>query len=430
QIVQSCEVRCAALTGKSCAMWAYDNQTQKWLKDKKEREAEEKKIKEAKELEEKRIAEEEKRKAEQERLAREEAEKQKRVDAGEKFCTVYPESELCPKWCSLCRGAPAAPPEDPDLVEWQRRLSTQRAQEDAGTSGGSGEGATAGSAGALDQAVREHREHLARLYDKKRREEEAARRRAEQAAERARANSSTDDTWGEVAEVAAVVAEVVLGVSVAVVTEELGRQPTVSDPFPERIDEDWQTTFDLHDPNDPCRSYWAQDLPCPYAQLGYDHCARYRGSRGDYQRCRNDPCSVYAVYVDNGHALQQCRANLYAPAGPSVGGVPTVKPEHMREGVCNTLYDEGSDEPEQYSISVSPGSAGGYVYWYEHFTIRDQARIYLNGREILNTGCTGGSKDEPLPQLSGGGQVTIIIDPKCDPSDSSSTKWQFKLSCP
>ncbi|MEK9940894.1 MAG: hypothetical protein VW771_00275, partial [Gammaproteobacteria bacterium] len=75
-----------------------------------------------------------------------------------------------------------------------------------------------------------------------------------------------------------------------------------------------------------------------------------------------------------------------------------------------------------------------YVYWYKHYNIKDQARIYLNGREIFDTGCIGtgnnGEKTKALHELSGGGQVTIIIDPKCDPSDSSSTKWQFKLSCP
>ena len=49
---------------------------------------------------------------------------------------------------------------------------------------------------------------------------------------------------------------------------------------------------------------------------------------------------------------------------------------------------------------------------------------------MWDTGCTGDSESKELPELSGGGQVKIIIDPKCDPADSSGTKWEFKLSCP
>ena len=150
-------------------------------------------------------------------------------------------------------------------------------------------------------------------------------------------------------------------------------------------------------------------------------------STNGYQNCKNDPCSKYLY---DQYSFQSCQANLYAPAVSSGDLVPTVKPEHMREGVCNTLYDHGADEPEQYSIPVSPAGSGRYTYWYEHYQVTDRARIYLNGSLIADTGCTGDSDTLPLPPLSGGGQVKIIIDPKCDPSAKSGTKWKFELSCP
>lgn len=161
--------------------------------------------------------------------------------------------------------------------------------------------------------------------------------------------------------------------------------------------------------------------------VAFDPCAAWKRSPADYQRCKNDPCNVY---VYDQYAWQSCQANLYASSRPSGDVVPIVKSDNMREGVCNTLYDDGADEPEQYSIPVSASGRGAYVYWYQHYNKKDRARIYFNGRMIWDTGCTGDSESKELPELSGGGQVKIIIDPKCDPADSSGTKWEFKLSCP
>ena len=117
-----------------------------------------------------------------------------------------------------------------------------------------------------------------------------------------------------------------------------------------------------------------------------------------------------------------------ASSTPSSDSAPYVKPENSYSWQCNELRDNGGNEPEQYTITAPNSFSGGYQYYYNHINEPDRARIYFNGRLVLDTQCVGGSKTEDL-NIRGGGQVRVVIDPSCK-GKNSSTAWDFKLICP
>ena len=117
-----------------------------------------------------------------------------------------------------------------------------------------------------------------------------------------------------------------------------------------------------------------------------------------------------------------------ASSTPSNDGAPYVKSENSYSWQCNELRDNGGNEPEQYTITVPNSFSGGYQYFYDHIDEPDRARIYFNGRLVLDTQCVGGETTKPL-NITGGGQVRIVIDPSCK-GNNNSTAWSFKLICP
>lgn len=129
--------------------------------------------------------------------------------------------------------------------------------------------------------------------------------------------------------------------------------------------------------------------------------------------------------------MAQIYNNYYsgiASSTPSNDGAPYVKSENSYSWQCNELRDNGGNEPEQYTITVPNSFSGGYQYFYDHITEPDRARIYFNGRLVLDTQCVGGETTKPL-NITGGGQVRIVIDPSCK-GNNSTTAWSFKLICP
>jgi len=180
---------------------------------------------------------------------------------------------------------------------------------------------------------------------------------------------------------------------------------------PIEIEDDTQSSWSDFEMNEP-------NLPV------YNPCSRYRGS--DYQRCIDDPCSDF-LYDMN--LFQSCRGQQFATQTSGVDQVPVVKSEHKREGLCNKQYREGADEPEQYSIPIEPGAAQNYKLTHQHYTIKDRMRVYFNQGLIYDTKCTGEKGIKDLPDLSVGGQIKIIIDPKCDPTTDAGTQWWFRLDC-
>ena len=130
------------------------------------------------------------------------------------------------------------------------------------------------------------------------------------------------------------------------------------------------------------------------------------------------------------HLFHSCRGRQFATQTSGVGEVPVVKSEHMHQGKCSTRYHEGAEAPEQYSIPIEPGFSQLYTLDYEHYGIKDRTRLYFNGRLLKDTQCTRDGGKLELPDLSAGGQIKIIIDPHCDPTNTGATKWWFELNCP
>ena len=191
------------------------------------------------------------------------------------------------------------------------------------------------------------------------------------------------------------------------------QQQIIEESFqPTEIEEDSQTSWSEFEVND------------QYLQA-YNPCARYRGS--DYERCVNDPCSDFLYDM---HLFHSCRGRQFATQTSGVGEVPVVKSEHMHQGECSTRYHEGAEAPEQYSIPIEPGFSQLYTLDYEHYGIKDRTRLYFNGRLLKDTQCTRDGGKWELPDLSAGGQIKIIIDPHCDPTNTGATKWWFELNCP
>ena len=111
----------------------------------------------------------------------------------------------------------------------------------------------------------------------------------------------------------------------------------------------------------------------------------------------------------------------------TVEDVPPVKAENAYVGQCNTLYDDGGDEPEQYTVTLPSGFGGGYSFWSEHFSVKDRMIVFFNGSNIYDTGCTGEEREISLSGVYGGGQVRIVVEPNCD--GTSGTSWKLELKC-
>ena len=105
-----------------------------------------------------------------------------------------------------------------------------------------------------------------------------------------------------------------------------------------------------------------------------------------------------------------------------------TKSENKKVGKCNQAYSNGANEPEQYTVNITDNFSGTYEYYYEHFTVKDRATLIFNGNTIFDTGCTSGSKKVALPMINSGGELKIIVQPKCVPN-SGDTQWNFRLSC-
>ena len=255
-----------------------------------------------------------------------------------------------------------------------------------------------------ERAISDHQKQLQKIKELK---AETAQIYAQIEEKRARREQERREVWktmGAVASGAAVAANIYVE-----------QQQIIEENFqPIEIEEDTQSSWGELEANE-------QKL------LLYDPCAQWINSPNDYQRCSNDPCSnfLYDMYL-----FQSCRGQQFATQTSGTDEVPVVKNEHMREGKCDTRYEEGANAPEQYSIPIESGFAQDYTLSYHHFNVKDRTRLYFNGRLVHDTQCTGGKDKVILPSLSAGGQIKIIIDPKCDPTTDAGTQWWFRLNCP
>ena len=259
-----------------------------------------------------------------------------------------------------------------------------------------------------ERAISDHQKQLQKIKELK---AETARIYAQIEEKRARREQERREFWQTTGETMGALASGVAAAA-SVYAEQ---QQIIEESFQStEIEEDTQSSWSDFEDN-------YQYLPV------YDPCAAkgYRGS--DYERCVNDPCSdfLYDMYL-----FHSCKGRQVATQTSGIDEVPVVKSEHMHEGKCSTRYEEGAEAPEQYSIPIEPGFSQLYTLDYEHFGLKDRTRLYFNGRLIKDTQCSRDGGKLELPNLSAGGQIKIIIDPHCDPTDNGITRWWFELNCP
>lgn len=130
-----------------------------------------------------------------------------------------------------------------------------------------------------------------------------------------------------------------------------------------------------------------------------------------------------AIAINDGLNGQQTGGFGFPQGG---GDNPQVRPENAHTGNCNTNYKSGANAPESFTFDL--GFSGTTVpFSYETYTVKDRIHIYNNGAKIFDTGCVGKSGSTTLNIF--GGQVRVVVDPLCDPTETD-TNWNFTLGCP
>lgn len=142
--------------------------------------------------------------------------------------------------------------------------------------------------------------------------------------------------------------------------------------------------------------------------------------------CNNSPYPITDPYACK--AFHESGGVPQSYPGQNQNSIPVVKESLKKQGTCNDWLSSGANEPEQYTIPLPQSFGGSYKFSYEFYTVKDRARVLYNGSVIHDTQCRGGSDSIDLTGIRGG-QVSIIVDPLCDPSESD-TNWRIKLECP
>ena len=99
-----------------------------------------------------------------------------------------------------------------------------------------------------------------------------------------------------------------------------------------------------------------------------------------------------------------------------------------RTSLCGEVNKAGGDAPERHSIQFNK-SQGSFTFHYNTFTIPDRMQVF-NGQTLLfDSDCVGtnGWTAKELT-LAGSDQIIVNIIPNCE--RRSSTKWEFRVSCP
>lgn len=142
--------------------------------------------------------------------------------------------------------------------------------------------------------------------------------------------------------------------------------------------------------------------------------------------CNNSPYPITDPYACKEFLTRGGVPQSYS--GQNQNSIPVVKESLKKKGTCNDWLSSGANEPEQYTIPLPQSFGGSYKFSYEFYGVKDRARVIYNGSVIHDTQCRSGSDTIGLTAIRGG-QVRIIVDPLCDPSDTD-TQWRIKLECP
>lgn len=126
-----------------------------------------------------------------------------------------------------------------------------------------------------------------------------------------------------------------------------------------------------------------------------------------------------------------CGGQQTASAPP---GSQPPPPPTQSSAKCGDTVKQGGDAPESITIPVG-GSSGKATLDFETYDVPDQMTVYVDGAPVTGTGCVGndkapgsgaGSKSFQIPP--GASTIRVDVNPNCN--GTSSTEWQFKLTCP
>lgn len=147
-----------------------------------------------------------------------------------------------------------------------------------------------------------------------------------------------------------------------------------------------------------------------------------------YGRVLNDPTSKTRV---PGSIIEIPAATVYKSGNfvqkiPS-GTVPTLTPTTI--GSCNDFTNAGGDTPDISKIELGT-TTGTFDFTFETFTIKDKIDITHGGHLIYSTGCVGANKKASISLSAESTATSIIVDVSPNCAGTSSTRWNYVVSCP
>lgn len=102
--------------------------------------------------------------------------------------------------------------------------------------------------------------------------------------------------------------------------------------------------------------------------------------------------------------------------------LPGLGPTEVEQAV--SVSDSGGFEGSSQTLTLEGTSGGEITYSYQHFTIPDRFIIRYEGRNLLDTGFTGGSRSGTLVLPAGtSDQLQVIVA-----TDDAGTAWNYSVS--
>jgi hypothetical protein len=98
-----------------------------------------------------------------------------------------------------------------------------------------------------------------------------------------------------------------------------------------------------------------------------------------------------------------------------------------RDSSCGAQQTAGADAPERRVIDFG-ASSGTFSFTYDMQTVKDQMRVYYEGKELLDTGCVSAGTTESLSIAGSDTFVVVEVDPNCE--GTTGTAWSFSITCP
>ena len=113
----------------------------------------------------------------------------------------------------------------------------------------------------------------------------------------------------------------------------------------------------------------------------------------------------------------------------SIAGQTVTVSQNQTFPPCNQQNVAGNDAPVTRTIELGRTS-GTFTFTYNTYTVPDRMVVSYAGRSLFDTGCvgTGVSRSQNLSYSGTSTTVSVQVIPNC--AGSSSTGWDFTVSCP